>query len=58
MFKFNNGNGAVICDNCKVVIDEGIGFEEAEECYGEESFCYECTHGHKVGEGKDQGEEA
>ena len=53
MFKFNNGQGAVICDNCRVVIDEGISLKEAEECYGEVAYCYECTHGHKVGEGSD-----
>ena len=49
MYKFNNGIGAVICDHCRVIIDEGIGFVEAQEIYGEESFCYECTHGHKPG---------
>ncbi len=49
-FKFNGGIGAVICDACRAIIDEGIEHAEAEEIYGEVTFCYRCTHGHEPGE--------
>lgn len=30
-FKFNNGRGALLCDNCKVIIKEGKDYNEIEE---------------------------
>lgn len=30
-YKFNNGNGAIICDDCRIIIQENISFEEYEK---------------------------
>lgn len=49
MYKFNGGRGAVICDQCKVMIDEGLGLKEYEEIYGKSGhdgdFCPLCKNG-------------
>ena len=31
MFKFNGGIGAIICDNCRVIIKEGANSTDADE---------------------------
>jgi hypothetical protein len=30
IFKFNNGNGAILCSKCSVIIKTGIDFTEDE----------------------------
>ena len=35
MFKFNNGNGAIICDICRIIIKEPSTQEEAEKSKNE-----------------------
>ena len=49
MYKFNNGEGAVICNKCKVIIDSGLSYDEYKEYYGgiEEDFCWKCVKGKK-----------
>jgi len=45
-YKFNSGYGAVICDQCKVIIDEDLGYVEYEDAYGNSAhdgdFCWMC----------------
>jgi hypothetical protein len=49
-YKFNNGRGAVICDNCRVMIDADLSFKEYEECYNgaisgdDGDFCTDCRN--------------
>lgn len=33
-YKFNDGDGAVICGICKVMIDEGLSYDDYIETYG------------------------
>jgi hypothetical protein len=43
MFKFNGGAGAIICDKCRIIIDEGFDdFMEAERIYGKVTYCRDC----------------
>lgn len=42
-YKFNDGDGAVICGICKVMIDEGLSYDDYIETYGEKGdICWEC----------------
>lgn len=45
MFKFNGGDGAVVCDRCRVIIDSGLSYKEYEECYNgpRGDFCPSCN---------------
>ena len=51
MYKFNNGRGAVICDNCRIMIDRDISLEEYEEIYSKTGnkgdFCHNCINNTK-----------
>ena len=54
-FKYNSGRGAVICDICKVIIDEDLSYEEYQRVYENNDtgdLCWRClgnyyikTHG-------------
>lgn len=50
-YKFNSGDGAVICDQCKVIIDAGLSlkdYEDIYECDGNDGdFCWKCQTGYK-----------
>jgi len=42
-YKFNDGNGAVICDTCRIMIDENLSYSEYEETYGTKGdICWKC----------------
>jgi len=51
MYKFNGGRGAVICDQCKKMIDADISYKEYEECYEKINsagdYCLACSKGYK-----------
>ena len=46
MFKFNLGQGAVICNQCKIMIDKDLSYKEYEEIYEKNNpdgdFCWRC----------------
>ena len=42
IYKFNNGRGAVLCRQCRVIIDEHISHAEALEAYEGNDLCIEC----------------
>lgn len=48
-YKFNNGRGGVICDQCKILIDQDISLKEYEATYGisgdDGDFCMKCKTG-------------
>jgi len=52
MYKFNGGRGAVICDVCRIIIDEDLGLKEYEEIYEKVNpdgdICTKCFSGKKV----------
>ena len=45
-YKFNGGQGAVICDHCRKMIDSGISYREYEFTWGmhgdDGDFCMLC----------------
>ena len=49
IFKFNNGNGALLCSGCSVIIKEGYEFTNEEKkayfCKGklDAQYCDKCT---------------
>ena len=50
-YKFNNGRGAVICDDCGVMLDAYISYKEYTDIYGiNENYCWRCINNkkHKV----------
>jgi len=58
IFKFNNGNGALLCSNCRVIIKTGKNYptEEKEAAYGKENnlpaqYCDKCKKEIKPNEG-------
>jgi hypothetical protein len=54
IFKFNNGNGAILCSGCRVIIKEGYQFteEEWQGMVGEielpKYYCDKCKEKHKT----------
>jgi len=52
MFKFNGGDGAVVCDKCRTIIDSGLSYKEYEESYGIQK-CDLCTNCASKDDGKD-----
>lgn len=42
-YRFNNGRGAVLCRQCRVIIDTDISYDEALAAYDGEDLCRECT---------------
>jgi DNA-directed RNA polymerase subunit RPC12/RpoP len=42
MYRFNNGRGAVVCDQCWKTIDEDISYDEYKELYLKKSDIYIC----------------
>lgn len=51
MYKFNNGRGAVICDNCRVIMDQNISLKDYESLRTKFNFeldeCWRCKEKHK-----------
>jgi len=42
-YKFNDGDGAVICDVCRTMIDEDLSYAEYAEIYGDKGdICWGC----------------
>ena len=47
-YRFNDGDGAVTCDVCQIMIDENLSYKDYVETYGEKGdICWECK-GEKV----------
>jgi hypothetical protein len=58
-YRFNSGMGGVTCDNCNVLIDQGLSYAEYEASWGKRGpgrdngdFCMACKEGRKRGETK------
>ena len=45
MFKFNNGNGAIICDKCRTIIKSGIDPRKYKEESTGIDLCENCHLG-------------
>lgn len=44
-YKFNDGDGAVICDSCRIMMDEDLSYAEYAETYGEKGdICWKCQN--------------
>lgn len=41
-FKFNGGMGAVICDSCRIIIDDNLSWDHYKETYGDNTpdYCH------------------
>jgi hypothetical protein len=55
MYRFNGGYGAVTCDTCDVIFDEGLSLAEYEEAYNssvnkdkssKDDVCWKCKENH------------
>jgi len=48
-YRFNSGMGGITCDNCQILIDQGLSFKEYEELQKENKddgdFCWRCKAG-------------
>jgi hypothetical protein len=42
IFKFNGGVGAVLCNNCRVIVDSHLNPMEAQEAYPQGVICLPC----------------
>lgn len=45
MYRFNGGSGAVTCDFCNVIIDEGLSLKEYNDIYkkaNDKDVCWRC----------------
>lgn len=56
-YKFNGGQGAVICDQCRKMIDANLSYREYEETWGKHGddgdFCLYCKGVLVVDSGKE-----
>lgn len=54
-YKFNSGDGAVICDHCRKIIDSGISYREYENTWSKHGddgdICMLCRIGVKKEKG-------
>lgn len=45
-YRFNNGQGGVTCDQCNILIDQDLSYQEYEETWGKSGddgdFCMKC----------------
>lgn len=41
-YRFNNGLGAVLCRECRIIIDERLSWDEAKERWTGKDLCDEC----------------
>jgi len=42
-YRFNNGNGAVTCDECNIIFDSHLSAAEYKESYGDgPDICWKC----------------
>ena len=50
-YRFNGGRGAVTCDECDIIIDSDLSFQEYKENYGKSEpktdYCWKCRGKHK-----------
>lgn len=42
MYKFNGGNGAVVCDGCSVIMEQNIPFDKYRKEHSGYDFCEQC----------------
>ena len=45
MFKFNNGNGAVICDKCRIILKENLSYTyylRKWRNFSKKDYCFKC----------------
>ena len=60
-YVFNSGLGGVICDACRILVDQGLSYKEYEEIWGKENpdgdFCMSCKSGGKKRKRKRSGYE-
>lgn len=42
MYKFNGGNGAVVCDECSVIMEQNIPFDKYRKEHSGYDFCEQC----------------
>lgn len=42
MYKFNGGNGAVVCDGCSIIMEQNIPFEKYRKEHSGYDFCEQC----------------
>jgi len=47
IYKFNGGYGAVLCNECNVIVDEGLSEAEAQEYYQAPVLCMRCKDAEK-----------
>lgn len=45
MYKFNGGNGAVVCDGCSVIMEQNIPFDRYRKEHSGYDFCEQCLSG-------------
>lgn len=48
MFKFNGGNGAIVCDGCSTMIKDGILYSEYSKISSGYDLCDECYKGLEI----------
>lgn len=41
-YKFNNGNGAVLCDCCNIMIDAYLSLIDYKKIYQTDNYCWRC----------------
>lgn len=48
-YVFNSGMGGVICDKCRLLIDQDLSLKTYEETWGKDEgdFCMKCNTGNK-----------
>lgn len=54
MYKFNGGNGAVVCDGCSVIMEQNIPFDRYRKEHSGYDFCERCLSGLTVVDNFDQ----
>jgi hypothetical protein len=44
-YRFNGGKGGVTCDECNILFDENLSYEEYKKMYDKDdgkTYCWEC----------------
>lgn len=54
MYKFNGGNGAVVCDGCSVIMEQNIPFDKYRKEHSGYDFCEQCLSGLTIVDNFDQ----
>lgn len=45
MYKLNNGNGAVVCDSCSIIVEQNLSFKEYVNTHSGWDLCERCKSG-------------